>query len=63
MAKAVTPIFWNFQKWGVTQNGGGERVVFEMGGLNPSTNYDKWVKGIHYKFCWIRTGNTLLFLK
>ena len=30
---------WNFQKWGVTQNG---EVVFEMGGgesLNPSANY------------------------
>ena len=27
----------NFQKWEVTQNGG---IVFEMGGLNPSTNYD-----------------------
>ena len=30
--------FWNFHKWGITQN---EEVIFEMGGLTPSTKYGR----------------------
>ena len=36
-------MFWNFQKWGGGggyPKWGGGGGVFEMGGLNPSTNYE-----------------------